>query len=55
MKKKLAEFCLRLFLISQYAKTESLKVHLTSDFFIRLNECACFIDYILCEKIFGFG
>ena len=30
------------------------KVHLTSDFFIHLNECACFLDYI-CEKIFGFG
>ena len=26
-----------------------LKVHLTSDIFIRLNQCACFLDYI-CEK-----
>ena len=39
---------------SQTYSTQSLKVHLTSDFFIRLNECACFLDYI-CEKIFGFG
>ena len=33
---------------------KTLKVHLTSDFFIRLPKCACFLNYI-CEKIFGFG
>ena len=31
-----------------------VKVHLTPQFFIFLNECACFLKYI-CEKSFGFG
>ena len=44
----------RNFDFARFLQTFALKVHLTPNFFIRLNECACFLEYI-CEKIFGFG